>query len=155
MTFLKSAVLAVIVLMATAVSSAQQKFPLRSGEWTATTPNPMHSGGPPMTMLLCMNDEAWTKALSNRTCSLQDLNITSSGGSYSMACGTGSFQMKGSFKLTFDGMTHFVSSGFIDSTMNGKTSHMDSSTDFRWKGPTCNPDVDQNLRDVRKPPPPH
>jgi len=79
------------------------EFPLRSGEWTATTPNPMHSGGPPMTMLLCMNDEAWTKALSNRTCSLQDLNITSSGGSYSMACGTGSFQMKGSFKLTFDG----------------------------------------------------
>jgi hypothetical protein len=153
MTSFKWPALCLIALMATVGGSAQQKFPLRSGEWTATTPDPTNTSQQPMTMLFCMNDATWTKAINgNPRCTMQQLNITSSGGSYSMTCAGQAFQMKGSFKLTFDGMTHMTTSGSIDTTANGKTSHMDSTTDFRWKGPTCNPSVDMNLRDFHKPP---
>jgi hypothetical protein len=85
-------------------------------------------------------------------CTMQQVNINSSGGSYALSCSGQAFQMKGNFKLTFDGMTHMTTSGSIDSTANGKTTHMDSTTDFHWKGPTCNPNVDMNLRDFHKPP---
>jgi len=146
MTFLKWAAMAVIVLMATAVSSAQQKFPLRPGEWTATTPA-MTPNDQPMTMLFCMNDETWTRALGgNPSCQIQQLNINSSGGSYFLSCPAKTFQMTGHVTLTFDGMTHIVSKGSFDTTVNGKATHMDSTTDFRWKGPTCDPNADVNLR---------
>jgi hypothetical protein len=46
-TFFKWAFLGLIVLMATAVSSAQTKFPLLSGEWTVTTPDPTSSSKAP------------------------------------------------------------------------------------------------------------
>jgi hypothetical protein len=152
MTSLKWSALCLIALMAS-VGSAQQKFPLRSGEWTATTPDPTHTGQQQMTMLFCMNDATWTKAINgNPRCTMEQLNIASSGGSYSLTCSGQAFQMKGSFKMTFDGMTHMTTSGSIDTTANGKTSHMDSTVDFHWKGTTCNPNVDMNLRDFHKPP---
>jgi hypothetical protein len=31
---------------------------------------------------------------------------------------------------------------------------MNSSADFRWKGPTCDPNADMNLRNHNVPPPP-
>ena len=55
-------------------------------------------------------------------------------------------QMKGNVKLTFDGMTHMIGSSSLDTTTNGKTTHMDSTSDYRWKGPTCNPSADMNLK---------
>jgi hypothetical protein len=48
--------------------------------------------------------------------------------------------------MTFDGMTHMTSKASFDMTANGQTNHMDSTTEWRWKGPTCNPDVDMNLK---------
>lgn len=154
MTKVNLVTLAVMFVALTAVSSAQSKFPLRSGEWTSTTPDPTRPGGQPMTMLFCMNDETWTKALNgNPSCSMQQFNLTSSGASYSVSCPGKAFQMTGSFKVAFDGMTHMTSSGSIDMTVNGKTSHTDATSDFRWKGPTCDPAVDMNLRNHSIPPP--
>ena len=147
MTFLKWTSSGMIALLATVALSAQQKFPLRSGEWTATTPG-LTPGKPPMTMLYCMNDELWTKALNgNPTCQLQQLNINPLGGSYSLSCAGKSFQMKGNVKLTFDGATHMTSTGSFDMTMgDGKPTHMDSTSEYRWKGPSCDPNADMNLK---------
>ncbi len=147
MTCFKWTVFCLTAAMATAVGSAQQKFPLRSGEWAATTADPVHPGGEPMTMLFCLNDATWTKALSgNPTCQLQQFVITPIGGSYSIDCPAKAFQMKGRADLSFDGMTHMISKGSFDVTINGKTSHMDSTSDYRWKGSVCNPAVDMNLK---------
>jgi hypothetical protein len=155
MAFFKGTAVFLIALMAVAVCSAQ-KFPERSGEWTASMPDPMHAGGPPMTMLFCLNDELWTKALTqNPSCTISQVNITASGGSYALDCPMKAIQMKGIVKMTFAGTTHIVSNAALDSTINGKTSHMESTTDFRWKGPTCDPNVDMNLRNHNLPPPPH
>jgi hypothetical protein len=149
---LKWLALCLAFLTATTICSAQH-FPLRSGEWQSSMPNPTHPGGPPITMLVCMNDATWTKALNhNPTCSLQQLNITSIGGSYSLSCAGPVMQMKGSFKISFDGMTHMTSSGSMDITYNGQTRHSDATSDFHWKSPTCDPNVDMNLRDHSKPP---
>jgi hypothetical protein len=153
MTYLKLAALCLIAFMTAAACLAQQKFPLRSGEWTASIPDAAHPGGPPMTMLYCMNDETWTKALNhNPSCSISQLNLTSSGGSYSVSCAGNGMQMKGDFKMTFDGMTHMTTSGSMDITYNGQTHRSQATVDFHWKGPTCNPNVDMNLRDFHKPP---
>jgi hypothetical protein len=74
MTFLKIAAVGAFALMTTAASSAQQKFPLRSGEWESTTPDPMNNHAPPMVMPFCLNDELWTKALNkNPSCTFQNL----------------------------------------------------------------------------------
>jgi hypothetical protein len=144
--------LCLIALMATAVCSAQG-FPLRPGEWTSTTPNPMNPNSPAMTMLFCMDDATWTKALKgSRTCSLDQLSLNSKGGSYSLNCEGTHFQMKGKFKLSFDGLTHMTSTGSIDTTFNGQTMHADATSDFHWKGPICDPNADVNLRDHSKPP---
>jgi hypothetical protein len=146
-TFFKWAFLGLIVLMATAVSSAQTKFPLHSGEWTVTTPDPTSSSKAPYVMLYCLNDELWTKALTqNPACSITQFSVSSAGASYLMDCPMKAFQMKGNVKLTFDGMTHMIGSSSLDTTTNGKTTHMDSTSDYRWKGPTCNPSADMNLK---------
>ena len=61
MTFSKWAAVGAITLMTTGFCSAQQKFPLRAGEWEMST-----SAGPgqaPMVMPFCLNDELWVKAL--------------------------------------------------------------------------------------------
>jgi hypothetical protein len=153
MTSFKWLVLCVAAILASVACPAQQKFPLRPGEWTATISDPTNPGGQPTTMLYCMNDQTWAKALNgNPSCTLRAVNINSGGGSYSMACNGRAFQMTGRFKLTFDGTTHMISTGTIEMTMSGKTTQKDSKSDFRWKGPVCNPNVDMNLRDHSKPP---
>ena len=153
MTTFKWPALCLIALTAAAVCSAQQKFPLRSGEWTASVPDTTHPGAQPMTMLLCMNDDTWTKALNhNPSCSISQLNLTSSGGSYSLSCSGNAMQMKGDFKMAFEGLTHMTTNGSMDITYNGQTHHSQSTVDFRWKGPTCDPNADMNLRDFHKPP---
>jgi hypothetical protein len=147
MALLKTAALGAIIMMTTAVSSAQQHFPLRSGEWAATVPDPTGPNKAPFVILYCLNDELWTKALTqNPSCSISQFNVTSSGGSYFLSCPMKAFQMKGSVKLTFDGMTHMIANASLDMTTNGKTTHTDSTSDYRWKGPTCNPNTDMNLK---------
>jgi len=153
MASLKWFALCLVALSAAAACSAQQHFPLRPGEWTATVPDNTHPGAQPMTMLFCMNDAAWTRALNhNPSCTISQVNITSGGGSYSISCSGPSMQMKGDFRMTFDGMTHMAVNGSLDITYNGQTHHSNATTDFHWKGPTCNPDADVNLRDHSKPP---
>lgn len=153
MAFFKSAALYSIVFSATALCSAQQHFPLTPGEWTATTSDPVRPGGQPMIMLFCMNDEQWMKALAHNTaCTFSNINLSASGGSYSLDCPAKTMQMKGTVKMTFDGMTHMISNGSMDITFNGNTMHKDSTVDFRWKGPTCDPAVDLNLKNHNLPP---
>ncbi len=154
MTFPKFTTCVLFALMTTAAASAQQHFPLRPGEWTetASTINPVT--GKPITMLMCMNEETWAKALSgNPTCALKNFTFTPLGGTYSLACSGKSMQMTGEFKVVFDGMTHMTSSGTMMISFNGKTNTMSSSADFRWKGPTCDPNADMNLKDHHVPPP--
>jgi hypothetical protein len=154
MAFLKWTALCLILVSATAICSAQQHFPLRSGEWTATTPDPTGANKTPYVMLFCMNDELWVKALTqNPSCTISQLNLTAGGGSYTLDCPMKTMQMKGIVKMTFDGMTHLVSNASFDMTANGKTNHMESSSDFHWKGPACDPAVDVNLRNHSVPPP--
>jgi hypothetical protein len=147
MTFLKGAALGAIALMATAGLSAQQKFPLRSGEWTATIPDTSGPNKAPFVMLYCLNDELWTKALAKMTsCSITHLDVTPIGASYDLDCPMKTVQMKGKVAMRFDGMSHMTAKGSFDMTMNGKVSHTDSQTDYHWKGPTCNPTTDMNLK---------
>jgi hypothetical protein len=154
MTFPKFATLALFALMTTAAASAQQHFPLRSGEWTATTPNPADPSGKPMTMLFCMNDDTWTKALTgNPTCTMKQFNMTPTGGTYSLVCNGKNMQMSGDFKVVFDGMTHMTSSGSFSMSFNGNTTQLKSTSDFRWKGPTCDANADLNLQNHHVPPP--
>jgi hypothetical protein len=100
-----------------------------------------------MVIPYCLNDELWTKALTqNPACSIQRLSVTSTGARYFIDCPMKGFQMKGPVDIKFDGTTHMVGKGSFDMVINGKASHMDSQTDYRWKGPTCNPDKDLNLK---------
>ncbi len=145
MTFLKYVTLGVMAVVAIQVCSAQSKFPLRSGEWEADLSVP-GSPGSSMTMLYCLNDALWQKALTqDPLCSVQQLMITSSGGSYSLDCESKSFQMKGKVNLVFDGLEHMTAKGQIDITMSGKTTSSTSVAEYHWKGATCSPD-DANLK---------
>jgi hypothetical protein len=146
MIFLRNAALGAIALMATAGLSAQQKFPLHSGEWETTTPSSI-ANQPPTVLRYCLNDELWTKALTKLTsCSVTDLAVTPIGASYDLDCPMKTVQMKGKVVMRFDGMSHMTAKGSFDMTMNGKVSHSESQTDYRWKGPTCNPNTDMNLK---------
>ena len=146
MTFLKMAALGASVLMAAVGSSAQQKFPLHAGEWESTiassTPNQQ-----PMVLRYCLNDELWTKALTKMTsCSVTHLAVTPIGASYNLDCPMKTVQMVGKVVMSFDGMSHMTAKGAFDMTMNGKVSHSETRTDYRWKSPTCNPNADMNLK---------
>jgi len=149
MTGLKWGALAVMAIMAVAVCSAQQKFPLRSGEWEAT----MSAAGPqapPLVLRYCLNDALWEKALTqNPSCHIQMLNLSSRGASYTMDCNAQVYQMKGKVDMTFDGIEHMTAKGSIDMTMNGKTTHSVSAVDYRYKGATCSPN-DLNLKQQNK-----
>lgn len=146
MTSLKWTALCLIALMATTASSAQQKFPLRSGEWEATTSSSLPNQAP-MVLPYCLNDELWTKALTqNPSCSITQFSVSLTGTSYFMDCPMKSFQMKGKVVMTFDGMSHMTAKGSFDMTLKGKVTHSDSQTDYRFKGPTCNPNTDLNLK---------
>jgi Protein of unknown function (DUF3617) len=145
MTFLKYVALGVMAVVAIQVCSAQSKFPLRSGEWQADLSVP-GSPGSSMTMLYCLNDALWQKALTqDPLCSVQQLAITSSGGSYSLDCESKSFQMKGKVNMVFDGLEHMTAKGQIDITMSGKTTSSTSVAEYHWKGAACSPD-DANLK---------
>ena len=145
MTFLKYVTLGVMAVVAIQVCSAQSKFPLRSGEWEAKMSVP---GSPDssMTMLYCLNDALWQKALTqDPLCSIQQLAITSSGGSYSLDCESKSFQMKGKVNMVFDGLEHMTAKGQVDITMGGKTTSSTTVAEYHWKGASCSPD-DANLK---------
>ena len=99
-----------------------------------------------MTTAYCLNDELWQKALTqNPYCSVQQLRITSSGGSYLVDCPMKSFQMKGKVEMTFDGMQHMTAKAQFDVTMDGKTTSSTTVSEYHWKGATCDPD-DANLK---------
>ena len=145
MTILKYVALGLMALAAIQVCSAQNKFPLRSGEWEAKMSVP-GSQGSSVTMLYCLNDALWQKALTqDPQCSIQQLVITSGGGSYTMDCDMKSFQMKGKVDLIFDGLEHMTAKGQIDLTMSGKTTRSSTVAEYRWKGANCSPD-DANLK---------
>ena len=145
MTFLKYVTLGVMAVVAIQVCSAQSKFPLRSGEWQAemSVPGTPNSS---VTMLYCLNDALWQKALTqDPLCSIQQLAITSSGGSYSLVCDMKSFQMKGKVDMFFDGLEHMTAKSQVDITMAGKTTSSASVAEYHWKGATCSPN-DANLK---------
>jgi hypothetical protein len=145
MAFLKWAAFGVMVLMVIAVCSAQQKFPLRSGEWAATIASTT-AAAEPTVLLYCLNDELWTKALTqDPLCTVTQLSVTSSGATYHMDCQMKVMQMKGKVEMSFDGMEHMTTKGFIDLTLNGKTTGSVTQADYRWKGASCSPS-DMNLR---------
>jgi hypothetical protein len=150
MTFLKWTGLSAIAFVATSLCTAQQKFPLRPGEWNVTM-SAAGSQNAPMVLPFCLNDETWQKALNqNPSCTVQQFTTTSTGTSYTLDCNTKTYQMSGKVKITFDGMEHMIANSSIDMTMNGKITHLTSQVDYRWKGATCSPN-DMNLRPRKTP----
>jgi len=134
-----------MVLIATSLCSAQQKFPLRPGEWETTLPA-VNAQDTPLIVYYCLNDELWLKAFTQMpSCTIQNFNMTSKGATYTLDCDMKMYRMNGKVVMTFDGMEHMTASGSIDMTMNGKTTHSNSMTDYRWKNATCSPN-DLNLR---------
>jgi len=145
MTFLKILTSSVLTLAAIQTCSAQKGFPLRSGEWEAKLSVPGDQS-PPVTMLYCLNDALWEKALTqDPDCAIRQLSITGGGASYAMDCETKTYQMKGNVNLIFDGMEHMTGNGKVEITMGGKTSSSGTLVDYRWKGATCS-SHDVNLR---------
>ena len=141
--WLMYAIFALIVTAAATSNSAQQKFPLRSGEWTATMK--LDPSLPPSTILYCLNDDLWNKSLTqNGTCTVTQLSLTSSGMSYISNCTMSGAQIKSTVQMTFDGMQHMTSSAVTDLTMGGKTTKSSMTIDYRWKGSACTPS-DKNL----------
>jgi hypothetical protein len=131
--------------MAASFCSAQQKFPLRPGEWEATLPAASAQDAPTV-LPYCLNDELWLKAFNIMpSCTIQNFTMTSRGASYTMDCDMKMYRMNGKVEMTFDGMEHMSANGSFDMTMNKTTTHTTSKTDYRWKGPTCSPN-DMNLR---------
>jgi hypothetical protein len=142
MTFPKHVAMGAMALVAIQVGSAQTKFPLRSGQWEATT-SFVGSQTPPLTIAFCLNDESWQKALTQSPhCSVQQLKITPGGASYLVDCP--SLQTKGKVEMTFDGTQHVTAKGQFDITADGKTTSSATVAEYRWKGATCSPD-DVNL----------
>jgi hypothetical protein len=123
----------------------QQKFPLRPGEWEVSIP----IGGPkesPALLRVCLNDDLWTKALTqNSACSLKELHVTSKGINYIMDCSTVEAKMTGSVDMVFEGKEHMVARGTTEVMKNGTTAHGTQSIDYRWKNADCRPD-DVNIR---------
>ncbi len=150
MRFLRFVSVSAIALAAVQTVSAQNKFPLRPGEWEAKMSVPGDQG-PPVTTLFCLNDALWEKALTqNPICTIRQLSITAGGAHYTMDCETTAFQMKANVDLVFDGMEHMTANGKVDITMSGKTSTSSTQVDYRWKGSACSAN-DANLRSQRKP----
>jgi hypothetical protein len=124
---------------------AQQKFPLRPGEWTMTTPNPSDPKNP-FVLNFCLNDQTWGRALSqNPICTISNVKITAIGASYNLACNEKSLQMTGTGTWAFDGMEHIAVKTVMMITTGGKTTPSTTTGDFRWKATACSPN-DVNLR---------
>jgi hypothetical protein len=131
--------------MAISLCSAQQKFPLRPGEWNES----LYTAGTqeaPMVLPICLNDEMWQKVLNQMpSCTIQNFTTTSTGASYTLDCNMKTYRMNGKIVFTFDGMEHMVANGSLDMIMNGTTTHSTSKVDYRWKNATCSPN-DLNLK---------
>ena len=144
--FLEWMILGAIVCMAADVSSAQQKFPMQSGEWTATL-SVIAPNGKPSVLLYCLTDETWDRALiHNPSCTTENLTITSSGESFVVNCQNVAVESKATVSIAFDGRQHMVTKDSVDTTANGRTTNKSHSADYRWKGPTCDPNADMNLK---------
>ncbi len=140
----------VAALAVVTVSQAQDKFPLRSGEWAR---NLKLAGAPSGRQLLyCMNDQLWTKALTQSpSCTIQTLSSTSAGITLSVDCQNPARQIKGKVNLTYDGMEHMSEKSSFQVTTNGTPSTVETTTDWTWKAAECSP-TDINLRPL---PPAH
>lgn len=145
MTFLKWTALGIFAFMATAVSSAQQKFPLRPGEWEVTV-SPSAPNAKPVVRHDCLNDETWQKALApNPTCTLKQLSSSAAGASYAMDCQSAAMQIKVRSDVSFDGMEHMTAKSTVETTLNGQSFNRVALVDYRWKGSVCSP-TDNNLK---------
>ena len=131
-------------LLAAAAASAQQKFPLRQGEWKLTTPDPTQPNQP-FVLNYCLNDQTWARSLSNSTCTASNLTRTATGLTYNLTCNMKTLQMSGTGIWTFDGMEHISVKSVTTVTMNGKSNTNTTTADFRWKAAACSPN-DLNLR---------
>jgi hypothetical protein len=140
----RRAALAFVVAGVSAVCCAQQKFPLHAGEWEISTS--FTGSTKPIVLRVCLNDELWTKALTQtNTCSVQNLSVSAKGLSYEMDCPSKTFDMKGKVDLTFEGKDHMSGRAAVDTTMNGSTSSSITVVDYRWKSTNCGPD-DVNMK---------
>jgi hypothetical protein len=141
-------VVATALLVPASTGWAQQKFPLRQGEWTATMPDPS-SPSKPMTLNFCLNDQTWTRALNqNPICAISNLQISATGLSYNLTCSGKGMQMSGTGSFKFDGMEHMTSTAATTFTVNGKPTTMNTTADYRWKQTECSPN-DMNMRNVK------
>jgi hypothetical protein len=141
---LQCAAIGTAVLLPATASRAQQKFPLRQGEWIFTTPDPSNPNHP-FTLNVCMNDVAWSRSISQSpSCTVSDLRVTSAGVTYNLDCNAKSMQMTVSGTWKFDGMEHIATKSITTMTIGGKATTSTSQGDFRWKNPSCSPD-DANL----------
>ena len=137
------------VLLSASTGWTQQKFPLRQGEWTMTTPDPTNPSQP-LTLNICMNDQAWSRAVTpNSICAVSNLNITASGLTYSFTCKGSTLQMSGTGNWKFDGMEHIAATAVTNYTIGGKPTTQATKGDYRWKQTACNPN-DVNLRAVSR-----
>ena len=139
-------VLTAAALAIVAVSHAQEKFPLRSGEWAR---NLRLAGAPSGRQLLyCMNDQLWTKALTQSpNCTIQTLSSTPAGITLSVDCRNPARQIKGKVNLTYDGQEHMSEKSSFQVTTNGAPSNVETQTDWTWKAAECSP-TDVNLRQL-------
>lgn len=129
-------------LLLGAIGSAQNKFPLRDGEWEATTQVP---GSGNMNQLFCFNDESWMKAMSSRKgCAMQDLTVTSKGAHFVVDCGSKT-KMRIPIDITFDGREHMVAKAHLSMDIQGKMTDFDTSTEYHFKNAACDATRDVNL----------
>jgi hypothetical protein len=133
------------------VLPAQEKFPLKPGEWTR---NLKVAGAPNGRVIpYCLNDEYWMKAFNQSLgCTVKQLGATPAGMVLSVECQNAIRQVKGTVQLTYDGMEHMTEKSTFQLTTNGNTNKVETVTDWRWKGPTCGP-ADINTRALPTQPP--
>lgn len=150
MTCLKWTSIFAMCLSAAAVcgqQNAQQKFPLHQGEWEVSIP----IGASPVVLRVCLNDELWTKALTqNPSCSIEDLNVTGKAVTYAVDCPSPTVEMKGKVEMTFDGKEHMIARSNVQISRSGQISNATQTIDYRWKAAVCSPD-DLNIKDAKSP----
>lgn len=114
-----------------------QSFPLRPGVWEATS-TPAQATGSPIVLRYCLMDRTWPKGLNNnQKCQIARFSETASGARFSLECSMKTVQMKGPVRLTFDGKEHMTQKASLTLTFGGKTTHVTSVVDFRWKAAAC------------------
>ena len=148
MSLAKWAAFVPILFAAGAFSQTEQKFPLHAGEWDVSTT--FAGAKEPLTLHICLNDDLWTKALTqNPKCSIQGLTVTRKGVTYQMDCPMSTSELKGKVELAFDGKEHMSGKASIDTIADGKVSNSTTLVDYRWRAAACGPD-DVNLKDQKK-----